>query len=96
MMPISEWKRWNEKTKNTQSWQEGYWFPPYVSEQQAVEDAVQMADRWNRMFISTLRQLRDLRRYLPVTINNSNQVNIANDDGQQINVAKQETEEFFG
>ena len=85
-----EWKRRNEKTKNSKSWQEGYWFPPYVSEQQAIEHAVQMADRFNRIFMRTLRQLRDLRRYSPVTINNPNQVNIANDGGQQINVAKTE------
>lgn len=84
-----EWKQYNEKTKNTQSWKEGYWFPPYVSEQQAIEHAVQMADRWNRIFMRTLRQLRDLRRYSPVTINNPNQVNIAADGGQQINLNKQ-------
>lgn len=81
-----EWKQYNEKTKNTQSWKEGYWFPPYVSEQQAVEHAVQMADRWNRIFMRTLRQLRDLRRYSPVTINNPSQVNIAADGGQQVNL----------
>jgi len=34
----------------------------------------------------TLRQLRDLRRYAPVTINNPQQVNIAADGGQQVNV----------
>lgn len=85
-----KWKRWNEKTKNSKSWQEGYWFTPYVSEQQAIEHAVQMADRFNRIFMRTLRQLRDLRRYSPVTINNPAQVNIANDGGQQINVSKTE------
>jgi hypothetical protein len=65
---------------------DGYWNRPYVSEQQAVEHAVQMADRFNRMFMRTLRQLRDLRRYSPVTINNPNQVNIATDAGQQVNL----------
>ena len=83
-----EWKRWNEKTKNSKSWQEGYWFPPYVSEERAIEHTVQMADRFNRIFMRTLRQLRDLRRYSPVTINNPNQVNIASDGGQQVNVNK--------
>jgi hypothetical protein len=34
----------------------------------------------------TLRQLRDLRRYSPVTINSPQQVNIAADGGQQVNV----------
>lgn len=83
-----EWKRWHERTKNAKSWETGYWFPPYVSEQQAVEHAVQMADRFNRIFMRTLRQLRDLRRYSPVTINNPNQVNIASDGGQQVNVSE--------
>jgi hypothetical protein len=46
-----------------------------------------VADRFNRIFMRTLRQLRDLRRYSPVTINNPNQVNIANDGGQQVNVS---------
>ena len=45
----------------------------------------------NRMFLRTLRQMRDLRRYqMPVTINNPKQVNIAADGGQQVNV-QQET-----
>ena len=85
-----KWKQWNEKAKHAKSWQEGYWFPPYVSEERAIEHAVQMADRFNRIFMRTLRQLRDLRRYSPVTINNPNQVNIAADGGQQINVSKGE------
>lgn len=39
------------------------------------------------MFLRTLRQMRDLRRYqVPVTINNPKQVNIAADGGQQVNV----------
>jgi hypothetical protein len=88
-----KWKHWNEKAKHAKSWQDGYWFPPYVSEERAIEHAVQMADRFNRIFMRTLRQLRDLRRYSPVTINNPNQVNIAADGGQQINVSKAEAEE---
>ena len=80
-----KWKQWNEKTKNAESWDDGYWFPPYVSEQNALEHAVQMADRFNRIFMRTLRQLRDLRRYSPVTINNPQQVNI----GEQVNVANE-------
>lgn len=83
-----EWKRQHDKSNHPKSWQEGYWFPSYVSEQQDIEHAVQMADRFNRIFMRTLRQLRDLRRYAPVTINNANQVNIAADGGQQVNVAK--------
>ncbi len=44
--------------------------------------------RYNRLFLCTLRQLRDLRRCsTPVRINNPKQVNIATDGGQQVNVA---------
>lgn len=82
-----KWKHSNEKTKNAKSWEEGYWFPPFVQEQDAVEHAVQMADRFNRIFLRTLRQLRDLRRYAPVTINNARQVNIATEGGKQLNIA---------
>jgi hypothetical protein len=82
-----EWKQWN-KQANPKEWENGYWDIPYVSEQEALNQAVQMADRFNRIFMRTLRQLRDLRRYSPVTINNPNQVNIAADGGQQVNVSK--------
>jgi hypothetical protein len=82
-----EWKRLRMASHEKTWSSEGYWLRPYVSEQEAIEHAVQMADRWNRMFLRTLRQLRDLRRYT-VTINNPNQVNIASDGGQQLNVTK--------
>ncbi len=85
-----EWQRQRKKF-NEGSWMDGHWLPPTLSEQAATEHAVQMADRFNRMFMRTLRQLRDLRRYSPVTINNPNQVNIANDGGQQINMSKQDS-----
>ncbi len=65
----------------------GHWDLPYVTEQEAVGHAVQMADRWHRIFMRTLRNLRDLRRY-SVTINNPQQVNIAADGGQQVNVSR--------
>jgi len=85
----AEWKH-RKQELHKKSWGEGYWFPPYVHEQAAIEHAVQMADRWNRIFMRTLSQLRDLRKYSPVTINNPNQVNIANDGGQQVNVSNTE------
>jgi hypothetical protein len=65
----------------------GNWDMPYVREQVAIEHAAHMADRWNRLYMRTLRNLRDLRRY-SVTINNPQQVNIASDGGQQINVSQ--------
>ena len=53
---------------------------------EAIEQAA-MVDRFNRLFLRTLRQLRDLRRYAPaVTIQNAGQVNIGQ---QQVNVASE-------
>lgn len=54
------------------------WKPPRVEEAEAVEQAHRFADSYNRQFLRTLRQLRDLRRYAPPTIiNNGGQVNVA-------------------
>ena len=65
------------------------WQPPRLTASEYLERAYQMADRFNRMFLRTLRQMRDLRRYqMPVTINNPKQVNIAADGGQQVNVQR--------
>ncbi len=64
----------------------GNWIPPRVGDQKAIEHAMQMMDRYNRLFLRTLRRLRDLRRYsTPITINNPQQVKIAADGGQQLN-----------
>lgn len=82
----SKWMANRQAEYKARGWSDGYWFRPYVSEQQAVEHAIQMADRWNRIFMRTLRQLRDLRRYTQVTIQGPSQVNISTVGGQQINV----------
>ena len=90
------WKQYNREAK-TDSWKYGHWDIPYVREQDAIEHAAAMADRWQRMYFRAVRQLRDWRRYTPqVTINNPQQVNIgeqvnvASDGGQQINVKAEE------
>jgi hypothetical protein len=63
------------------------WKLPYQKEAEAIEQAAQMADRHNRLFLRTLRQMRDLRRYAPpVIVNNGGQVNVAADGGQQVNM----------
>ena len=85
----TEWKRHRRAENKAHGWSDGYWLRPYVSEQEAIEHAVQMADRWNRIYMRTLRQLRDFRRYAPVTINNPNQVNIATDGGKQVNLTNE-------
>jgi hypothetical protein len=91
-----KWKQYQREAK-TDSWKDGHWDIPYVREQAAVEHAAAMADRWQRMYFRAVRQLRDWRRYSPqVTINNPQQVNIgeqvnvASDGGQQINVKAEE------
>lgn len=83
-----QWQSWKKPKEKVEGFLDGYWYRPFVSEQSAIEHAAQMADRWNRIYMRTLRNLRDLRRYsVPVTINNPQQVNIATDGGQQVNVA---------
>lgn len=60
------------------------WRAPRVSTSEAVDQAHRIADGYNRQFLRTLRQLRDLRRYAPsVIVNHGGQVNVA---GQQVNV----------
>ena len=64
---------------------EGKWRPTRISQAAATEEAAAMVDRFNRIFLRTLRALRDLRRYVPqVTIQGAQQVNIGQ---QQVNVA---------
>jgi hypothetical protein len=61
---------------------------------EAIEQATTMADRFNRLFLRTLRALRDLRRYTPVvTINNPQQVNVGT---QQVNVSSAAIETHTG
>ena len=63
----------------------GKWRPVRIAEAESVERSAAMVDRWNRIFLRTLRALRDLRRYSsPVHIENAGQVNIGE---QQVNVA---------
>ena len=61
------------------------WKSPYQSEADAVDQAHRLADGYNRQFLRVLRQLRDLRRYAPVVIQNAQQVNVGN---QQLNVSR--------
>jgi hypothetical protein len=60
------------------------WKSPYQTEADAVDQAHRMADGYNRQFLRVLRQLRDLRRYAPVVIQNAQQVNVGS---QQVNVS---------
>lgn len=59
------------------------WQPPRLGQSLAIDQAAGMVDRFNRIFMCALRQLRDLRRYT-VVIQSAEQVNIGQ---QQVNVA---------
>ncbi|MSU78424.1 MAG: hypothetical protein EXS16_10055 [Gemmataceae bacterium] len=64
---------------------EGQWTPPRVSDSEAIERAAAMMDRFNKIFLRSLRALRDLRRYSrPVIVQHAGQVNVG---GQHLNVA---------
>ena len=66
----------------------GKYIPPTVRNIEAMDQAAAMMDRFNRLFLRTLRQLRDLRRYAPqVTIQSAGQVNIG---GQQVNLTERQ------
>jgi len=62
----------------------GRWGPPTLDAAAAVDQAAAMVDRFNRLFMRTLRSLRDLRRYSPsVVVGHVDQLNL----GQaQVNV----------
>jgi hypothetical protein len=63
-----------------------HWQPPRLDAAQAIDQAAMMADRFNRLFLRTLRGLRDYRRYAvpPVVVQHAGQVNVGQ---QQVNVA---------
>ncbi len=61
------------------------WVSPRQNEVNATREAADMADRWQKTFLRTVRALRGLRRYAsPIVIQNAGQVNVAN---QQVNVS---------
>jgi hypothetical protein len=62
------------------------WELPRQDEAQALAQAAEMADRFNRMFMRTLRQLQDLRKSASaVVVQQAGQVNVGQ---QQVNVAQ--------
>jgi hypothetical protein len=73
-----EWT--DEQAKNDE---ERRWLPLRVSAYQDLEQCAAMAERFYRVFLRSVRALRDLRRY-PVVVQNAGQVNVG---AQQVNVA---------
>lgn len=85
---LTDYSRMEVNTRQRDVKESGRWSPPRVSEAQAIEQAAAMVDRFNKIFLRTLRALRDLRRYAPaVIVQNAGQVNVG---GQQVNVAARE------
>jgi hypothetical protein len=64
--------------------EEGKWQAPRQRDADAMQQAAEMVDRFNRIFLRTLRALRDLRRYGPtVIVKKGGQLNVAE---QQVNL----------
>ena len=70
----------------------GGWTRPRVTDFEAIEQAAAMADRFNRLFLRTLRALTDLHGSQPVLIR-AGQVNVG---GQHVNLASNVSPEGTG
>ena len=81
-------KRWQLENMSPAR-RDGYgasgWMPPRLSEADAVEQAVLLADRYQRAFLRLMKAFRDNRRLFGALIVAGGQVNIA-DGPQQVNV----------
>ncbi|MCA1575846.1 MAG: hypothetical protein LC794_00625 [Acidobacteria bacterium] len=73
----------NDQRESLKRYASSGWKSPYQLEADAVDQAHRFANGYNRQFLRVLRQLRDLRRYAPVVIQNAQQVSVGN---QQVNV----------
>jgi hypothetical protein len=57
--------------------EEGKWGPPRQSDADALDQAAAMMDRYNRIFLRTLRALCDMRRHCgPVIVKKGGQINV--------------------
>jgi hypothetical protein len=64
--------------------EEAKWLPPRQSDADALDQAAAMMDRFNRIFLRTLRALCELRRHGgPVIVQSGGQLNVAQ---QQVNL----------
>jgi len=64
--------------------EEGRWTPPRQKDADAIDQAAAMMDRFNKIFLRTLRALCDMRRPgRPVIVRGGGQVNVAE---QQVNL----------
>lgn len=91
------WQRWLEASNRMLATEENAqieapdmyygkkWQPQRLTSAAAQDRAFEMAEKNNRIFLRTLRQMRDLRRYNVVINNVGGQVNVATDGGKQVN-----------
>ncbi len=57
---------------------DGHWKPPRIGVAETIDQSAAMVDRFHRLFLRTLRALRDYRRHAPqVVVQNAAQVNVA-------------------
>jgi hypothetical protein len=63
--------------------EEGRWVAPRIERAKAIDQAAAMTDRFHKMYLRTLRALRDQRRYSPTLIVQTQQLNMAQ---QQCNI----------
>jgi hypothetical protein len=63
---------------------EGRWEPQTVADTEAIDQAAAMVERFNSIYLRTLKALRELRRTPGVVVQNAGQVNVGQ---QQLNVS---------
>jgi hypothetical protein len=68
--------------------EKGRWEPQAITDTEAIKEAAEMVERFNGIFLRTLKSLRDLRRMPGVVVQNAEQVNVGQ---QQVNVAARES-----
>lgn len=65
------------ETDNSVMKADGRWKAPRVGDKEAIDQAAQMVDRFSRIFMRTLRGLRDLRRHAStVVVQNAGSVSV--------------------
>jgi len=62
------------------------WLPPRQSDAEAIEQAVMIADRYQRQFLRLLRTFQGMRRVLGTVVMTGGQLNVA-EQIQQFNAA---------
>jgi len=84
-----EWERLSPAQKERYALDHG-WMPPRVSTHAAIDQAVLIADRYQRSFLRLLKALRDQRRLVGTLVVAGGQVNIGE---RQVNVAAAEPDD---